>query len=55
MIVKAPISYCEKENKVKYDKRGAETARNLRWREDRVELRIYPCPHCKHWHLTAKL
>lgn len=35
-----------------YDKRGAETIRNKRWREDRVRLRLYHCDECGKWHLT---
>ena len=44
--------YCEDQGKNCYDKRGAETMRNKRWKEDRVRLRLYPCPHCKMWHVT---
>jgi len=36
-----------------YDKKGAISARNKRWREDRVPLRIYEClASCGGWHLT---
>lgn len=49
---KVPVRYCE--GKVCFDKRGAETAANKRWNEDRVELRIYACPNCRFWHLTKK-
>lgn len=45
--------YCN--NKRKYDKKGAVSASNKRMREDRISLRIYPCPKCKGWHLTSKL
>lgn len=46
-----PISYCEEHGKPCYDKKGAITAMNKRWREDRVRLTIYP--HHNHWHLTS--
>lgn len=44
--------YCPVQGKNCYDKRGAETARNKRWREDHVRLRIYQCDDCGAWHLT---
>ena len=43
--------YCS--GKRAYDKRGAITAVNNRFREDHVRLRIYPCHN--HWHLTSEL
>lgn len=52
---KQPIRTCWKSGKPIYDKRTAATARNKRWRDDRVELRIYPCPHCRGWHLTKRV
>lgn len=36
-----------------YDKKGAVTACNKRYREDHTHLRIYPCGD--HWHLTKQL
>lgn len=33
-------------------KKDAATAKNRRYRQDRVQLRIYECPGCKRWHLT---
>lgn len=36
-----------------YDKKGAVTAKNKRFEEDHVELRVYECPGNKHWHLTS--
>lgn len=36
-----------------YDKKGAITACNLRYKEDHTRLRIYPCGD--HWHLTKQL
>ena len=39
--------------KVVYDKRGALTAKNRRWNEGHVKLRIYECPNNNHWHLTS--
>lgn len=38
-----------------YDKRQAETAKNRRWNQDHIRLRIYHCPNCNYWHLTSKL
>ena len=35
-----------------YDKKGAQTVKNLRYAEDRVKLRIYCCSVCGMWHLT---
>lgn len=43
------VNYCD--GKVMYDKRGAQTAANHRYKQDRVKLRIYPCGG-DHWHLT---
>ena len=42
--------YCS--GKRAYSKRGAKTAANKRYNEDRVLLRLYPCG--SHWHLTSK-
>lgn len=47
------IEYCN--GKVIYDKRGAVTAKNRRYKEDRVQLRVYECPWCKGWHLTSRI
>lgn len=44
--------YCPAQGKNIYDKRGAETVRNDRWKRDRVKLRIYFCSDCKGWHVT---
>jgi hypothetical protein len=38
-----------------YDKKSAQTARNQRHRDSGIELRIYPCPICNHFHLTKKV
>lgn len=46
-----PASYCN--GKRSYDKRGAITAANLRYEQDRVKLRLYPCGD--HWHLTKQM
>lgn len=35
-----------------YDKKGAATVINIRWKEDHVKLRSYNCPSCGKWHLT---
>ena len=42
------------------DKKSAESKRNQLKRKGRKanmggKLRIYPCPDCKHWHLTKRL
>lgn len=50
---KLPVTYCWKSNKVIFDKKGARTAANERLRREHEALRIYPCPYCKHWHLTS--
>ena len=41
--------------KVKYDKKGAQTVKNDRFRRDHVELRVYHCPHCDGWHVTKNI
>lgn len=46
--------YCPEQGKNTYDKRGAETVRNKRWKEDRVKLRIYHCRECQGWHVTKE-
>lgn len=46
------LDYCRR--KPMYDKKTAITAKNKRWHEDHIKLRIYECPHCVHWHLTSK-
>lgn len=48
-------TYCD--GKCAYDKKGAITARNLRYRQDHVELRIYECNDngYSHWHLTHQM
>ncbi|MGH7249693.1 MAG: hypothetical protein ACREGC_01850 [Minisyncoccia bacterium] len=43
------------QGKVCYDKRGAISAKNLRYKRDRVELRIYWCEYCNFFHLTKRL
>lgn len=47
-------TWCEAHQKNGYDKRGAETVRNKRWKEDHEALRIYACPECGAWHVTSK-
>lgn len=42
--------YCY--GKRKYDKKGAVSARNKRFKEARVSLRCYHCDKCNYWHLT---
>lgn len=36
-----------------YDKKGAVTARNKRYEDEHVELRMYECGD--HWHLTKQM
>ena len=43
--------YCS--GKRVYDKKSAITAKNKRFNEDKVELRVYPCGN--HWHLTKRV
>lgn len=45
--------YCQ--GKRAYDKKGAQTAKNKRWKEDHVKLRVYQCELEDHWHLTSSL
>lgn len=49
---KVPREYCEETGKLCYDKRSAITAKNKRYKEDRINLREYECEHCGCWHLT---
>lgn len=37
-----------------YDKKGAITAKNRRWEEAHIALRVYECPGNYHWHLTSE-
>lgn len=48
------MEYCEKSGKPSYDKKGALSAKNKRFKEEHVKLRVYLCPHCDGWHLTHK-
>lgn len=55
-MARIPFELSEKRTcngKMVYDKRGAITAKNRRWEEDHVPLRIYECPGNGHWHLTS--
>lgn len=47
-----PVSYCSKADKVIYDKKSANTAKNRRFQQDHVALRVYECEVCHGWHLT---
>lgn len=44
-------SYCN--GKRSYDKKGAVTVKNDRYRKERVELRVYECDVGTHWHVTS--
>lgn len=46
-------TYCN--GKLIYDKRTAITAKNKRYHEDHMELRIYQCEYGDHWHLTKQV
>lgn len=48
------IQYCTKNGKPCYDKKGAISAKNKRWNQDRIELRVYQCCF-DHWHVTKQL
>jgi len=50
MNTKPSYNLCR--GKVAYDKKGAITAKNSRWKRDRTALRIYECEYEDHWHLT---
>ncbi len=41
-------------SKKPYDKKGAQTIRNFLYQKEHKELKIYPCPICKKWHLTSR-
>lgn len=41
--------------KPSYDKKTAITAKNKRWNDSRVKLRIYHCEKCNYWHLTSSV
>lgn len=41
-------------SKKSYDKKGAQTVRNFLREKEHKELKIYPCPVGRHWHLTSK-
>lgn len=41
--------------KIGYDKKGAQTAANLRMKLEHKKLRIYNCPYTVFWHLTKQL
>lgn len=48
------VQYCN--GKMRYfEKKSAVTAKNARWEQSHVELRIYQCPDCGDWHLTKQL
>lgn len=52
--IQTTIKRCPQTNKICFDKRGAQTAANARFKQDHEKLRIYACP-CGSWHLTSKL
>lgn len=48
------MDYCDKSGKKCYDKKTALTAKNKRFKEDHVVLRLYFHEFCNSWHLTSK-
>ncbi len=53
--VKVPKLRCWYEkSKICYDKKGAISAANLRYKEDKIKLRFYWCGFCNFWHLTKQ-
>jgi hypothetical protein len=52
---KSPVKFCPTSGKTIFDKRGAQTAKNSRWKEEHKELRIYNCPDCNGFHLTSRI
>lgn len=44
--------YCN--GKKGYDKKGAMSSKNKRFKEDHIPLRIYKCEKCVYWHLTSQ-
>jgi hypothetical protein len=46
------LKRCQNGGKPCYDKKGAQTAKNKRWQQEHVALRIYQCDFGDHWHLT---
>ena len=53
--VRAEQRKCWKTGKIAFSKRDAVTAKNFREHDGSDELRIYPCPFCRGWHLTSQL
>lgn len=51
---KPTFGNCTISGKVKYDKKGAISAMNQRYKETHVLLRAYVCPDCTCWHLTSR-
>ena len=45
-----PMCEC---GKIGYEKKGAITAKNKRWRDEHEKLRVYQC-HGKLWHLSSR-
>lgn len=43
-----------KSGKVRFDKLGAMIALAGRQARDKGEVRCYPCPLCRSWHLTSQ-
>ena len=49
------IDFCEESGKPIYDKKGAQSAINLRMKRDHTKLRMYHCDKCNGWHLTKQM
>lgn len=42
-----------KTGKTIYDKKSAQTLKNLTEKLHNIKMKIYECPECNHWHLTS--
>jgi len=52
MEIFEPLEHKTCNGKKCYDKKGAMTVKNKRYKESHQYLRIYPCEFCGMWHLT---
>lgn len=46
---------CWYNKKICYDKRGAISEKNRRYKQVKLELRAYWCDRCNFWHLTKNI
>ena len=55
IAVRTPKHTCwYQQGKICYDKKGAISAKNLRYKQDKIKLRAYWCNKCNFWHLTKQ-